>query len=523
MNTKAFMLALLAGSSTLCAAAPAFAQEPPVTAAPTDDEVSTPMAAEPAPTPEESAAKAAFLEEQVNSLQEQINALKTQLTKATPTWKGAPQWDDKEAGWSFKVRGRFQYDTAFIDSPFSDALKPNKNLGFNSRVRRIRLGVEGAIPGDFGYKFEADFANAAVAFGDVILTYTPKGKPWSVTIGNHDTFQGLDRLTSSRFSSFIERAQMSDAYTHDRRLGLSFGLQNPTNTMRFNAGMFAAHSIDASIDNDGWIGAARAVYSPQAFGGMLHLGVNYQHREFQSNSNATASTSVAAPSINQIARYRARPFLTTTGERFVDTGNFAAKSDDIIGAELGGVFGSLHIAGEAQYTKVKAYRAGDISTGLDAFTGGTLITPSGNPSFFSWYAEAGYFLTGESRGYKNGAWDRTKVLNPFDKGGWGAFQINARYDYLDLDSNKLKTAFSNNFATGVAAASNNLSRGGKQTGYLLGLTWIPQDYVRFLLQYAHTEVEGGPFAAAARPNSTKPIDERGYGFDSVAIRAQFDF
>ena len=49
-----------------------------------------------------------------------------------------------------------------------------RNLGFNTRVRRIRLGAEGTIPGGFGYKFEMDFANSSVGFGDAIITYTPK-------------------------------------------------------------------------------------------------------------------------------------------------------------------------------------------------------------------------------------------------------------------------------------------------------------------------------------------------------------
>ena len=61
------------------------------------------------------------------------------------------------------------------------------------------------------------------------------------------------------------------------------------------------------------------------------------------------------------------------------------------------------------------------------------FVPDGNPSFWGGYIEAGYFLTGETRGYKNGTWDRTKVLKPFSKGGWGAFQVNGRVDYLDLD------------------------------------------------------------------------------------------
>jgi phosphate-selective porin OprO/OprP len=515
MKKKPFLLALMAGSSLVAAAAPAFAQ---------DGAVEGDAAAEAqAPlTPEEAAAKAAFLQEQVEALQAQLDALKKQVGVVTPSWKGAPLTEDKEAGWSFKPRGRIQYDVGYIANP-DDAIA-TRNLGFNTRARRIRLGAEGTIPGGFGYKFEMDFANSTVGFGDAILTYAPKDSIWSITIGNHETFESLDQMTSSRFISFLERAQMNDAFGHTRRIGVSFGLADKANVARFNAGLFAAHSIDASFDNDGWIAAARATYSPQALGGMLHLGANYQHREFQSNNAGTASTSTGAPSTNQLARYRARPFLQTTDVRFVDTGNFAAKSDDIMGVELGGIFKSLHVAGEAQWTKVSAYSRGDQATGLDAFgSGNTALVPGDDPSFFSWYAEAGYFFTGETRGYKNGTWDRTKVLKPFSKGGWGALQLNARYDYLDLGSRSLHQGFTNNFNTGASTASNNFGRGGQQEGYLASLIWIPEDYMRFLLQYAHTEVGGGPFAGTVEAGSTAPLNERGYGTDSVALRAQIDF
>jgi phosphate-selective porin OprO/OprP len=368
-----------------------------------------------------------------------------------------------------------------------------------------------------------DFANSAVGFGDVVLTYAPKDKPWSLTIGNHESHDGLEQITSSRFISFLERAQMNDAFTNTRRLGISLGLQDKANVMRLAAGLFTGHSIDAGFDNEGWIAAARATYSPQALGGMLHLGVNAQHREFQSNNAATLSNSVGAPSTNRQARYRARPFLQTTDVRFVDTGAFAAKSDNIFGVELAGIFGPLHVAGEAQWTRVDAYQAGDTLTGLDTFPTATFLVPSDDPSFFSWYAEAGWFLTGETRGYRNGIWDRTKVSRPFSKKGWGAFQVNVRYDFLDLGSRALQQGFTNNFATGAFTASNNLGRGGTQTGYLASLIWLPEDYIRFLLQFAHTEVEGGPFAATVRPGSTAPLDERGYGVNSVAVRAQVDF
>jgi phosphate-selective porin OprO/OprP len=98
MTTSKFMLALLGTSAFAAIAAPAFAQEPAADAA---------MESEaPAPTPEETAAQAAFLQAQVESLQAQIDALKKQVTTAQPSWKGAPQWADKDAGWSFKLRGR---------------------------------------------------------------------------------------------------------------------------------------------------------------------------------------------------------------------------------------------------------------------------------------------------------------------------------------------------------------------------------------------------------------------------------
>ena len=135
-------------------------------------------------------------------------------------------------------------------------------------------------------------------------------------------------------------------------------------------------------------------------------------------------------------------------------------------------------------------------------------------------------MTGETRGYKNGAWDRTKVLHPFSKGGWGALQVNGRVDYLDLDDDVLTDAVSNNFVTGatsLASTNARLGRGGKQLGFLAGLIWIPEDYARVLVNYTHSWITGGPQAAAVKPDSSKPVDKRKYGVDTVAARFQVDF
>ena len=114
------------------------------------------------------------------------------------------------------------------------------------------------------------------------------------------------------------------------------------------------------------------------------------------------------------------------------------------------------------------------------------------------------YLTGETRGYKGGKWDRTKVLKPFSKGGWGAFQINGRVDYLDLD------------ATGVAPARRTLTctaphlRQGRQAARLPGQPDLePEDYLRFMLIFDDRH-HRRPARGDGRADPTEPVNKRKY-------------
>lgn len=489
MTKSSIMAALLASGALMAITTAAQAQAPE--AAPVEEAVEVPAP----PTPEESAAQAAFLEAQIEAMQAQIDALKKQVATAQPSWKGAPQWVDKDAGFSFKVRGRLMYDVAYIDNPgLTLAQNPTKDLGFNSRVRRARLGVEGSLPGGFSYKAEADFASSAVSWADLFLEYKGANSPLSVRVGHFESFQSLEQITSSRHIMFLERAQMNDAFSHARRLGFALGYDQ--GDFLFRAGVFN-DTINADLNNDEWLVGARAVYAPKMGSNQLHFGLNYQHREF--------------PSTALNFRYRARPFLTTTGTRFVDTKAFAAKSDDVFGIEAGGVFGPLHVVGEAQYVKTNTYSPTFVFS--PSQTPGTTMRLTGDPEFYSFYVEAGYWLTGETRGYKKGEWDRTKVLNGFDKGGFGAVGVNVRYDYLDLNDSLLHSG----------TTGQNTTRGGVQTGYLASLIWQPIDYVRITAQYAHAEVEGGEFAGTVKGVTTAPFNDLNYGVDSFAMRFAYDF
>ena len=492
--------------------------------------VSAALAAAPAHA-QDKASEVEALRAEVAALKEQLAAIaaKVDAVEKKPAvevkWKGAPE-TTAEGGWTFKPRGRIHFDTGTVSEP--GALE-SRNLGFATRVRRVRLGMEGTIPGNLGYKVEADFANSNVAFGDVILTYNPANAPIVVRVGNFESLNSMEQISSSNSVTFIERNSFNDAFINARRLGAAVAWHNKSNVFFVEAGLFAGHAIDSSLDNDGWIGATRVHFTPKIGDTQLHLGATYQYRNFTSNNAGATSASLLAPSTNQLARYRARPGSQLTDIRFVDTGSFAAKSDQIIGLEAAAIFKQFYISGEAQWLKTNAYKAGDVATGLDVFSGGnSAVVPTENPGFFGAFAEVGTFLTGETRGYNNklGVWSRPKVKNPINKGGMGAFQIAARFDYLDLDDDALKNGVTNNFATGtstLAALNSRLGRGGTQTSYLLGVNWYPVDYVRFMLNYSRVNVEGGPLAATVDPLSTVPVDERDYSVDVLAARMQIEF
>jgi phosphate-selective porin OprO/OprP len=79
--------------------------------------------------------------------------------------------------------------------------------------------------------------------------------------------------------------------------------------------------------------------------------------------------------------------------------------------------------------------------------------------FDGYYLSAGWFLTGETRPFKNGVWDRVKPKSPY-----GAWELVTRYSYLD--------AADNNFGTTADTAT-------------LGVNWYINSNVRLMTDYMH--------------------------------------
>jgi len=383
-----------------------------------------------------------------------------QLARAEPEpvrirFKGAPEISTSD-GWSFKPRGRIQIDGGYLAAPGSRASGQSDGRGFTSRIRRAFLGAQGTIPGGFGYRVEFDFAGDATAANDIYLTYDDG--PLNITLGQHNNFSSMERLQSDLFLTFLERAAFTQAFNLERRVGISAGYAR--GMVMVNAGIFTDDV--AGLGNDGNKSVSydgRLVLMPKIGDLQLHLGGSAHYRRlgrFQAGLGQ---------------RYRARPALGTTDIRYADTGVLTVDSETHIGTELAANWRRLHVAGEAAW--LHANRPGDA-----------------DPTFFGGYAEVGFFLTPDSRTYKGGTFDRVVPARPLGGGGFGALEINARYDRLDLTD------------AGIG--------GGTQDGFGASLIWTPIAYLRFMADYMHLIYD---------IPSQQPV----FSADVIGVRAQVDF
>lgn len=364
-------------------------------------------------------------------------------------FRGAPRIGSED-GWSVKPRGRLQIDVGEV------AVGDTPLLG---ELRRAQFGFEGTAPGDLSYIIEAQFAEGIAEITEAAITWEVSDDI-SVTAGQHNNFQSLEELSSDLFTSFLERAAFTDAFSFERRVGVSSTVTRGNLLVQF--GLFGENLLEIDSADDQMSLDARVVYAPELAGMRLHLGGSAHWRD---NGDA--------PQRGVTVRYRGRPLLHADDRRFVSTAPRLLDGERRFGLEAALIRGPFHAVAELHWLRTEA------------------ILPDADESYFGGYAEIGWFFTGETRGYRGGRWNRTRVLRPIETGGAGALQANVRFDRVDLDE------------------------GGRQDALVAALVWLPDDHLRVIVNYARLWFED-----AAIPG---PAGRRDYGADLISARLQFDF
>lgn len=315
----------------------------------------------------------------------------------------------------------------------------------------------------------------------------------NVRVGQWKQPFSLEVVSSFRYTTFMERSVLFQAFTPFRHIGIGFydhadDLEHTWATSFFRTGQ---DQYGGSISTDGgWGTAERLTWLPfwdEASNGRnyLHLGaghffnspphdlVNFRSiPEIYIGENGPGAVGTSG----QLAPggFDGTPFFVRTGPRLVSQYN-------VFGSELLWVQGPLSVQSEAMLNYVQQ------SNGTEALLMGA-------------YAQVGYFLTGEHRPYdrKAGAIDRVIPFENFfrvrteggsNATGTGAWEVALRWSRIDLDDKDI--------------------HGGTMTDWTGALNWYLNAYAKVSFNYIHS---GPDFPTHGRSD-----------MNAFAFRAQIDF
>ncbi len=332
--------------------------------------------------------------------------------------------------------------------------------------RRVRFGVKGKIKDNMHYKIEMEFADPNdTQYRDLYIGFDDL--PWlqTVRVGNQKRPLGLDHINSSRYNVFLERPFVVEAFNQDaRRLGIvSYGV-TADQSWNWRYGFYNPELTqgDEGYTGDHWQGQIAGRLANTAWYDECTDGRSYIHW-------AIAGSSVwpdgnGGVSSNNEARFDTRPEARTRDD-WLDTGRIAnTQSYQQMGLETAMNFGPVQLVGEWEST--------------------WLNRDGGSPDARIWgaYGYVSYFLTGEHMPWdrKTGQLGRPKPFQNFflvntcdgcTDGGWGAWQIAARWSYADFNDADVN--------------------GGEAEALTIGVNWYWNPNSRLQFNYITGEITDG--------------------------------
>jgi phosphate-selective porin OprO/OprP len=384
--------------------------------------------------------------EEIKSILAEINE---ELDSADPHgmkvyWKNGLNFASNDGNFKATVGGRVYIDWGWIDG---SGIEDDSAAGIGSDLedgiefRTARLKIAGQMYKNIKYQIEYDLAPSRAAPKDIYMAVTKLPYVGNVKIGHFKEPFGLEELTSSRFITFMERS-LANVLVPGRNMGVMVHNTAFDERMTWAVGLFRDTDDYGNVSSDGGYNVTgRVTWLPWYEDDgrkLVHLGTAYSYR---------------TPNDDASLRYRQRPEAHFISQRFVDTGSFAADNYHLLGAEAALVYGPFSI--QSEY----------VTSLIEAESG------SQDTCFSGWYVQASYFLTGEHRAYSKskGAFDRVKPKKNFqsDGSGWGAWEVAARYSFVDLGGDQLLTAAS-------ADDIHNVT---------LGLNWYLNPQTRIMANY----------------------------------------
>jgi len=312
-------------------------------------------------------------------------------------------------------------------------------------IRALRFGTVGSL--NFENPWIFTFFAATVAFDKGFDSTTDDGigvfdlrldipfyKDSTLSIGKQKEPISMERLTSMVHLPMQERTAVSDAMMASRNIGIVLSGTGFDRRTSWAGGIFNPWlDADRSIEDTSSQLIGRGTVIPlesENEKSLFHLGAGVRY------SNAKSGV-----------RYSTEPEFNQA-PLFVDTGILAAESTMLYDLEAAWRWGPFLLNGEYVINQVE-----------DAATG--------DPTFNGYHITASYILTGEMRAYnkRSGVFHPVPISKSVNDGGWGAWELSARYSNLDLNEGSVS--------------------GGETDIYSLGLNWWLTTSASVNINYRH--------------------------------------
>jgi phosphate-selective porin OprO/OprP len=359
--------------------------------------------------------------------------------------------------YSLRFRGYIQSDGRFF--PTSETVPTVDNL----LIRRARPIFEAAVGWYFEFRLMPDFGGSSPTIFDAYWDgkFAPE---FVVRAGKFKPPVGLERLQSATDIGFAERGLPTNLVP-SRDIGLQFSGDISEGLFAYQIGVFngvpdLANGGDDLSDAKDF--AARVFIQPFKSGSFRPLGLGVAASTgFERGSAATPGLpSYRTPGQQTLFRYNSS--ATTPANNVYADGKRTRLSPQ-------GYYytGSLGLLGEYVVSRNEVTRAG----------------ATAELEHTAWQAVGSFFLTGEKASFRSPA-----PKKPFDlkEGGFGAFELVARYGELSLDEASFPV-----YATLASSAQSAKAWG-------VGVNWHFTRAVKVGVDYERTTFTGGA-ATGDRP------------------------
>lgn len=349
-----------------------------------------------------------------------------------------------------------------------------KNIsGFD--FRRIRPTIEGTLLGKYDFRFTPEFGEAKTASttstsGIVDAYIDARFDPaFKLRAGKFKPFVGLERLQSGADIKFIERSYVSNNILPNRDVGAAIHGDLFAGKVNYAVGIYngaidggdITTAQDSNVDKDYSARVFTTLFkdSDSVFAG-LGFGLAGTHGNFKGTPSATAGVN-GLPSYKTAGQQSS--FFTYTAANV-----FANGARDRIAPQAYYYYGPLGVI--AEYARVS-----------QAVSNGTTSEKLGNDA---WQIAGSYFLSGEDASFKG---VKPKQVFSTNGGGWGAWELVARYQQNNIDHAAFSTAAS---GAGLRYADPRTNAKSAKS-WAAGVNWYLNQNVKVVLNYEQTSFEGG--------------------------------